>query len=421
MRHIDRIRRLPDAERNWVFFLAASVFLGITTGLYETSFNNYLSDVFRVSSRTRGLLEFPREFPGCSIALISAVLALVPEVKIAVVAVALWVLGLVGIGLMSPNLPILVVWMMTVSVGVHVHMPLNQSIGVSVAGGEQVGSRLGQLGGANTAATIAGAGVVWLGTRFLGLGYSGIFATAAATTLLAAVCLILMRAAPRPKKVTTKGCATRFVVKRRYVLFYALSVLFGARKQVFITFAPWAIVKVFHQPASTIAMLWIVSSALGIAFKPLLGRLVDSWGERKILIAEAASLILVCLGYASTGGSTSTGVSLGLCLVYACFVADQLLMAVGIARTTYLHKIAEVPEDFTPTLALGVSLDHVVSMGVPTLGGMLWAAMGYRYVFAAAAVIALVNLVVATQVSLPETRKAAVLGRAVASCVDGPR
>ncbi|MEW5867571.1 MAG: hypothetical protein AB1774_12065 [Bacillota bacterium] len=151
-----------------------------------------------------------------------------------------------------------------------------------------------------------------------------------------------------------------------------------------------------------------------------MGRLVDSWGERKILMAEAAILILVCLGYASAGGSTPAGISLGLYLVYACFVADQLLMAVGIARTTYLHKIAEAPEDFTPTLALGVSLDHVVSMGVPALGGMLWAAMGYRYVFVAAAVIALVNLVVAAQISLPETRKAAVAGRAVAPCVDGP-
>lgn len=148
---------------------------------------------------------------------------------------------------------------------------------------------------------------------------------------------------------------------------------------------------------------------------------MDSWGERKILMAEAAILILVCLVYASAGGSTPAGISLGLYLVYACFVADQLLMAVGIARTTYLHKIAETPEDFTPTLALGVSLDHVVSMGVPALGGMLWAAMGYRYVFVATAVIALVNLVVAAQISLPETRKAAVAGRAVAPCVDGPR
>lgn len=148
-------------------------------------------------------------------------------------------------------------------------------------------------------------------------------------------------------------------------------------------------------------MLWIVSSVLGIAFKPLLGRLVDSWGERKVLMGEAATLVLVCLGYASAESARLGELDLGLCLVYACFVADQLLMAVGIARTTYLHKILEAPRDFTPTLALGISVDHVVSMVVPALGGMLWAAMGYEYVFVAAAIVALVNLAVAAQIRVP--------------------
>lgn len=76
-------------------------------------------------------------------------------------------------------------------------------------------------------------------------------------------------------------------------------------------------------------------------------------------------------------------------------------MAVGIARTTYLHKIVEVPADFAPTLALGISVDHVVSMVVPALGAMLWATLGYQWVFLAAAALALVNLAVASRVRVP--------------------
>lgn len=122
-----------------------------------------------------------------------------------------------------------------------------------------------------------------------------------------------------------------------------------------------------------------------------------------MLMGEAATLVLVCMGYASAGtiAARLAGIDLGLCLVYACFVADQLLMAVGIARTTYLHKIIEAPADFTPSLALGISVDHVVSMVVPALGGMLWAAPGYQWVFLAAAAVALVNLVVASRVRVP--------------------
>ncbi len=395
-------RRLSNAEWNWALFLVASVFMGIASGIYETSFNNYLSDTFRISSRMRGLLEFPREFPGCSVAFIPAVLAFVPEVRVAAITMALWALGLAGLARMSPGLPLLIAWMMTVSVAIHVYLPLNGSIGVSVSGTGHVGTRLGQLSGANTAALIVGAGTVWAGTRFLGLGYSHVFMIASIAALLAGGCLALLRGTSRSLPRTS----ARLVVKRRYALFYVLNVLYGARKQVFITFAPWTIVKVFNQPASTIAMLWIVSSILGIAFRPILGRLVDSLGERKILMGEAAALVLVCLGYASSGGFGGTGVNLGLYMAYVCFVADQLLMAVAIARTTYLYRIAETREDFTPTLALGVSLDHVVSMVVPSLGGILWAAFGYQYVFVAAAGIALANLAVANRIRVPKAKTA---------------
>lgn len=403
-----RVRRVRwsfgSAGTNWALFLAASVLMGITSGMYETSFNNYLGDVFQVSAKTRGLLEIPREFPGVSIVVISAVLAFLPEVKVAAIAVGLWALGLAGLGLLSQGLPVLILWMMTVSVGSHLYMPLNQAIGVGIAEQNLVGTRLGQLAGANTAAVIIGAGVVWLGTRYLNLGYTGIFVVAAVALFLAMLCLIPMKLKPRDKGVAAK----RFVVKRRYGLFYALSILFGARKQVFITFAPWVIIKVFGQPASTIAMLWIVSSVLGIAFKPLLGRLVDSYGERKILMGEAFGLILVCIGYASGDSLKLGGYNLGLYLTYTCFVADQLLMGVGIARTTYLNKIAEDPRDLTPTLSFGISIDHVVSMLVPTFGGLLWAAQGYEYVFLAAAGMALLNLVVAGMIKIPSPTRAEV-------------
>lgn len=414
------LRRMLSGQRDWTLFLLASVFLGITSGMYETSFNNYLNDVFKMSAETRGLLEFPREAPGVSIIIITSVLAFLPEVKVAVLAVGLWALGLFGLGLLSPTMPLLVLWMMTLSVGAHLYMPLNQSIGVGVAKNHQVGTRLGQLAGANTAAVIVGAGIVWLGTGYFNLGYVGIFVTSGVAALLAALCLLPMKVRKPESARKGKQGKPRFVLKRRYGLFYALSVLFGARKQIFITFAPWVIIKVFGQPASTIAVLWIVSSVLGIAFKPALGKLVDLYGERKILMGEAAMLILVCLGYASGESLRFGGLNLGLHVTYACFVADQLLMAVGIARTTYLNKIIEDPRDLTPTLSFGISIDHVVSMTVPALGGMLWASLGYESVFVAAAAVALINLAVAGQIRVPAGGATALSGQAAARPAQNP-
>jgi hypothetical protein len=47
-----------------------------------------------------------------------------------------------------------------------------------------------------------------------------------------------------------------------------------------------------------------------------------------------------------------------------CFVADQLLMSVNMARSTYLKKIAVHQSHITPTLTMAITLDHVFSITI---------------------------------------------------------
>jgi len=70
---------------------------------------------------------------------------------------------------------------------------------------------------------------------------------------------------------------------------------------------------------------------------------------------------------------------------------------VGLARATYLKKIALSDEDVSPTLSMGRTIDHMVSMFVPWLGGFVWTVMGYEYVFICGAVIAALNLLMTTR------------------------
>jgi MFS family permease len=158
-------------------------------------------------------------------------------------------------------------------------------------------------------------------------------------------------------------------------------------------------VKVFGEPAHTIAKLWIVASVIGIFFQPQLGRLIDRFGERAILTADAVLLMGVCLGYGSAQ-HLPLG-AYGIYVVYGCFVLDHLLFAVGMARSTYLSKIVEDKADLMPSLSMGVSIDHFVSMSIPTLGGLLWMRAGYEYVFLAAAGIAALMLIAVRFVRVP--------------------
>lgn len=81
-------RLSEDSRRNLAIFFAGIATAGIASGIYETSFNNFLSDVFQVKATVRGMIEFPREMPGFLVALLSGALVFLGEHRLAVVAAA---------------------------------------------------------------------------------------------------------------------------------------------------------------------------------------------------------------------------------------------------------------------------------------------------------------------------------------------
>jgi predicted MFS family arabinose efflux permease len=229
-----------------------------------------------------------------------------------------------------------------------------------------------------------------LGFRVFGFTFTTAFAIAAACMVVAAA---FLRAMPRE---TVLGDKSRFVWRREYGLFYWLNVLFGTRKQIFLTFSPWVLVTVFKLSTQTVATLFFVGGLIGIGFNPLLGRAIDRLGERVVLMGEAAVLVFVCMGYGFSQRLFSGHIAVGVAC--ACFVLDQMLMSVGMARATYLKKIAVRPGDVPQTLMMGVSIDHVFSILVASLGGIIMVRFGYEYVFLLGALIAVVNLFSAARV-----------------------
>ncbi|MHC4479402.1 MAG: MFS transporter, partial [Planctomycetota bacterium] len=191
----------------------------------------------------------------------------------------------------------------------------------------------------------------------------------------------------------------------RYGLFYTLAILFGARKQVFITFGPWVLIRVYEQGADTIAQLVMASTFLSVLLLPMVGRLIDRWGERVVLMADALLLLVVCLTYGFAGDVFSHRVAFAC--VCGAFVLDLFLFGVQMARTTYLSKVAAARRDISSTLGLGVTLDHAVAIPIAMLGGRLWVAAGsHRPVFIAAAGVALATLVASSFIRIPREQDA---------------
>jgi hypothetical protein len=382
---------LKSVRSALLLFAAASLMMGLYSGLYDPSFNNYLAQTHNVSPLARGALEFPRELPGFLVVFIFTVLIFLADSRIAALSSLLVGLALWGQGFLAPNLAMIVVWMVIWSTGAHLYMAITPSIALRLAVEGQEGRRLGQLGFLESLGGLAGMLLVYWGASRFHFSFAVIFGLGGFCALLAALCLYLIK--PQPLMQASRG----LVFKRKYWLFYALNIVFGARKQIFLTFAPWVLIRIFACGVETFALLGFIGTTLALGFRPLLGRAIDVLGERVIIATESGLLIMMSLLYAFSPSWFPGPVA--LTIIMACFVADQLLFAVRMARTTYLNRIVDSPEDLSATISMGLTLDHAVSMLIPLGGGLLWTYYGYVPVFLASGIIAVANLILAGFIS----------------------
>jgi predicted MFS family arabinose efflux permease len=261
---------------------------------------------------------------------------------------------------------------------------------MELAADGKTGRRLGQFSALANVSAILGSLAIFIGFKYLNLNFRVSYAVAFLAFLTVAILLFMMQ------KDRPYAAKTKFKLRKEYKLFYWLNILYGTRKQIFLTFAPWVLVTVFRQKTQVLAILLAIGGVVGIFFKPLLGKAIDKLGERFILTAEAVILVFVCLGYGFAREVFAE--TAAMFIAFVCYVIDQMLMSVSMARATYLQKIAIVPEDVAQTLTMGVTIDHALSISIALLGGFLWVTWGYQYIFLLGACIAVINFFSALRV-----------------------
>jgi len=397
-------------ERDYLLFLLAGVFLGVAQSVDGSTLANYLREYVGLHVVQRSALEFPRELPGLLVVVVIGLLTFLGDVRTAVLANIIAAVGMFCLGLIPPAYGILVLSIFVYSMGFHMFMPVGGSIAMSFAKHEEVGKVLGRLSAVSNIAVVFSSAGLWALFRFLHMSFFASFTIGAVSFLLCAGVLSFIRPA------RTVKARKRYVYRKEYRLYYWLCMLYGARKQIFITFAPWVLVDVFKQHVSTMAILFFVIAVTGIFVKPWVGHLIDKKGERFVLSGEAFLFFFACLGYAFAEDLFSRSVA--ILLIYLCYVVDFSLDSVYMARTTYMRKIALKPEDVSLSLSLGTSLDHLVTIFLPILGGLAWyrgGPGGYKYVFLGGALIAVLNFISSRMISTGEeggilTQEGAVMG-----------
>lgn len=383
------------------FIMVAVSALGL--GMSNNVMSNFFKDAYNVTAYQRGLIEFPRELPGLIAVFIIGSMSFLSDIRISIMAQLLGVIGISVLGLTTPAFNIMLVFIFIHSVGMHIFMPMKDAIGVHLAEQDMLGRRMGQYKGIDTGFRMLAAVIIFFGFR------SGVFsfetsfkAPFVLAAIMFAIVIVLLVVLDRTfGKDGLHPNKTKFVFRKDYKYYYILVILFGVQKQIMMVYGPWVLIDLLGKKADTIAVLSIIGSGIGIFFIPALGRWLDKFGIKKLMYADAISFIVV---YALYGVLTATFVSgtlqslsLAVFLAYVIFIIDKMSTQMSLIRTVYLKSILKDANDMRPTLSLGMSMDHFVSIICAYIGGIIWMRFGPQYIFFFVAFLSLGNLYVAVK------------------------
>lgn len=391
-------------ERAVRLFVLVLVCTALANGLGNCIFSNYFNEVFHIDSVQRGFIEIPRESPGILCMVLVAGLGFLGNLWMAVIAQVLVLIGLVVMGWMSPGYGMMLAFLFLNSLGMHLFMPLNDAISMDLAEQGKVGAALGRFKGVTTLMSMVSACLVFVGFRTGFFSFQskvilpfviGALATAAAIVLLCAM-------VPCMKGMGDGVKNHKLLFRRQYMPYYMVTLAYGCQKRIKIVFAPWVIIQLLGQGADTVALLTIVTHLVGTWVAPVLGRMLDKLGVRKMLWVEAVYIALSFSVMGLLAGLLANGAfavgSWQTWLVFGAYVLCILFEQFNMVHSFMMRCIALDPSEVTRTLSVGLSVDHVMAILASPVMGLIWEGMGVQYVFYLAALSALFQVAAARMV-----------------------
>lgn len=354
--------------------MASAVPLSYAT--WSNLINNFAIERAAFTGAEIGVLQSLREVPGFLAFAVVLVLLFMREQSL-----ALWSLLLLGIGTAAtgffPSILGLYLTSVVMSLGFHYYETVQSSLALQWIDKQRAPETLGRIIAIGSfTAILSYLFVLFLFSSF-GIGYRETYLIGGGLTCIIAVTGWL--AFPKfPQEVVQHK---KVILRSRYWLYYALTFIAGARRQIFIVFAGFLLVEKFHYSVPAISILFFINGTLNMLLARRIGRLIGHWGERRALIFEYIGLIVIFVGYAFVTDAFIAG---------GIYVADHLFFALAIAIKTYFQKIAD-PADIASTAAVSFTINHIAAVAIPVVFGIIWLSSPAT-VFLAGAAMAAVSL-----------------------------
>ena len=345
-------------------------------------FNNFAVEVAGLQGNHVGMIQSVREIPGFLALLAIFVIIFIKEHRLSALSILVLGLGLAATGIF-PSYPGLLLTTLVASFGFHYFETTNQSLTLQYFDKHTSPWVFGKLRSLSAAANIGIGVFIYLFASIL--DFTQIYLVIGVMIIAAGLWGFLKDPADRNIVPQHK----KMIFRKKYWLFYFLTFMGGARRQIFMAFAVFLLVKKFQFSVHEVTALFVINNLINYFLSPMLGKAIIRFGERKVLSLEYSSLIFIFLAYAAVESKT---------LVALLYILDHIFFNFSIAIRTYFQKIGD-PRDIASSMAVGFTINHVAAVFLPAIGGMLWM-IDYRIPFVAGACMSLISLIAVQQIRI---------------------
>ena len=381
-----RLKELFRVDSSYKVFFAALIVAGLGYGIYKGILDNYLAEIVGMGEMDRGITEFFREIPGLLLVLILAVFYSFSAEKMYKLGAAIALAGMIMISVVPPVRGLVVLSIFIYSLGEHIQLGMENTLALNYARPGKGGEALGHQKAVYQIGTLAGYTVVIVSfALFAKHSPFRLFFMISAAILFVAF-IFASRLTGSSETDETKR---RFYFRRKYSKYYMLEVFYGARKQVFFTFGPYVLILMYGANAMVISLLFAVSAVCSYIFAPIVGRIIDRFGYKIVMITDTLILVIVCFFYGFSHHIFPENIAFAVCCVN--YVLDSVISLASIASNVYVQDLSDNPDEMRATISTGVSVNHLITVFIALFGGWIWHNVGVETLFMVSAALGLCN------------------------------
>ncbi len=353
--------KIDNPARSWQtpqnFLILISIVVPMAFSTWMALLNNFAVERANFTGADIGLLQSVREIPGFLAFSVVFVLLFIREQRFIILSLIMLTAGTMITGFF-PSLGGLLCTTLLMSTGFHYFETLKQSLSLQWLTKEEAPEVLGKLISIGALASLFSYGGLWLLLEWFRLDYVWAYGISGGVAL----CVVILIAFSFPGFEAHTPQTKKLVLRKRYWLYYALTFMSGARRQIFTVFAGFLMVEQFHYSAADISLLFLINYLFNWLFAKKIGRLIGKIGERKALVFEYIGLGIVFTGYAFVKSAEWAA---------TLYVMDHLFFALALAIKTYFQKIAD-PADMASTAGVSFTINHIAAVVIPVTFGIVW-------------------------------------------------